>query len=97
MAAEACQNCKAHGAEWIKRRGGDKRKPRYYSSCRVGRPDISSESVGESEFGEAWVGVHPWIPYGYWCTAYEAGEDSTAVSIEFGKNVKLKEKQKEQI
>lgn len=88
--AEACQNCKAHGAEWVKRRGaGD--KPRYWSSCRAAAPTMSTEWVGLGPLGEAWMGVHPWVPYGHWCLAYVAGEDSTAVHIEFGK-LKLRDK-----
>ena len=88
--SEACQNCKAHGGEWVARGGGGK-KPRYWASCRALPPTLSSSFVGEGPLGEAWMGVHPWVPYGHWCLAYVAGEDSTAVSIEFG-SLKLRDK-----
>ena len=82
---EACQNCKAHGGIWVKRRQGDKGEPRYWTACRVGPPSISSLWIGKGPDGDAWAGVHPWVPYDYWCTSWVAGEDSTATQIVLGK------------
>jgi hypothetical protein len=103
---EACHNCKNNGAEWVRRRSAgepqpfnrkvDKSKrpdmPHYWSSCRALPPEMSSTWVGQGPLGEAWMGVHPWVPYDHWCASYTVGEDSTAATIEFG-SLKLRDKQ----
>lgn len=80
---EACQNCKAHGAEWVPLRQG-KERVTYWSSCRKRPPEIGSKFIGAGPSGDAWAGLHPWVPYGHWCADHTQGDDSTAASIEFG-------------
>ena len=46
---------------------------------------MSSTWIGKGPDGDAWAGIHPWVPYDYWCTSWVAGEDSTATQIVLGK------------
>jgi len=89
VTVETCQNCKAHGAEWIRRDVGHgaKKQHSHWSSCRREIPTIGPNApyVGNDDLmAEAYAGQHPFVPFGYWCMAWVEGEDSTAVTIEFG-------------
>lgn len=76
MREKSCANCIFSGGEDVKAKG------KYWSSCRVEGPLMSSDCVSPKD--NAWAGYWPWIAWDDWCGRFANGNIRIAKTIELG-------------
>ena len=84
MSAQACGNCVFFGREGLRRKEKEHRGTEY-GSCRVDGPHLGSVWIGSGAFGDAWIGLWPFVSRDAWCGRHALDTRRITITFDGGK------------